>query len=238
MIRLTAAGTDAPTSEHQLLALVLEWLAQHPELPFPLAFSRTSRWMVQARAPLPFAALYRGDTLAGTATILDGAVGELAVAGEPHTPQLRLLPGATQLSVVCLAEATAPLRGGYLAQPAASAAAIAELLRRANQPPREMALLSLSWFVPLAAVSPSHDALARTRSLIDAQVARRVREHEGRLNSWYGEWFQPALERLTLQSISWEAALDLVAQYDPAAMQAFAARYHQLAPPLQARARG
>ncbi len=48
----------------------------------------------------------------------------------------------------------------------------------------------------------------------DDQVNRRISSHKGERDDWFNDWFKPTLEVIDIQSISWEAILDIIGEKD------------------------
>ena len=204
-------------NEGWLLRLVVDWFSTSGITDHPLSFPIDGHWFSEARLPSAFLPRFKGDPLAESHTNADGVIGHFMIGSTGKT-DLALTQDATHF-VVLEAKLYSGLSKGvtnakYYDQAARNVACIAEVLKRADRDPGSFS--QLGFYV----LAPNDQIKARTfNRLLDKQsindkVARRVSSYDGERNEWFKDWFIPTLEVIDIQSISWEAVLDVIREKD------------------------
>jgi hypothetical protein len=224
---LRIANSDTPNfpptilyNEGWLLRLVLDWFSRRDDLvDFPLHFAQGSRWFSEALLPSQFLARYQRDNLAEGYTHADGVVGHVTI-GTGALANTTLVDGASQF-LVTEAKLFSPLSAGVthardFDQTARNVACIAEVLRRADRHPRQLA--SLGFFVVAPTEQIEEKQLFRSllsQASIREKVSRRVSQFAGspdeeKKNRWFRDWFEPTLGQIKLHSLAWEEIINLI----------------------------
>ena len=207
-------------NEGWLLRLTLEWFSTHKAPNHPFAFPTGARWFSEAIVPSAFLHRFRGDRLGESSTHLDGAIGHFVIGGTGKA-DLALSPNATHF-VAIEAKLFSGLAPGVKNAPtydqaARTVACIAEMLRRANRSPSEMAL---GFFVvaPQAVIQQGVFTQQLSRDSIRRTVEKRVGEYKGDQDQWHARWFLPTFERMTIGALGWEEIVAVIEKQDaPAA---------------------
>jgi hypothetical protein len=231
---LETCTTDSPVlpptllyNEGWLLRLVLDWFSTHPIPNHPLSFSEDARWFSEALLPSAFLARCKGDPLAEGWTHADGVIGHLKV-GHASKADLSLLPDATQL-VVLEAKLSSGLskvkNAPFYNQVARSVACMAEVLKRAERRPSEMAQLGFHVLAPQSWIASSHISAQADRKAIMEKVERRVQAYGGEKDSWYADWFQPTIEHIKVGVLPWEDIVRTIKEHEPSSSEALRAFY-------------
>jgi hypothetical protein len=200
-------------NEGWLLRLVLSMAASHTFDDFPLSFMPGASWFSEALLPTVFRRRSRSDKLAESRTSADAVLGHFSVGGHGKA-DLSLAPQATQF-VVVEAKLHSPLSPGTRNAPdfdqaARNVACIAEVLHQARREPDDTLHLGFVVLAPAASL-PALKSLLDTDS-IRAKVAARVSQYGGKLDRWEDVWFAPTLAQLAITPVSWEDAIEWVAQ--------------------------
>jgi hypothetical protein len=209
-------------NEGWMLRLVLSWFAAQPPEEHPLAFLPGSRWYSEALLTSPFGPGPTGTRLSESGIRADGIIGHFRVRPDHH---VELNEDARQMVLV-----DAKMFGGFsdgatiapaFNQASRQVACIAEALRRADRPAREMERVGFAVLAPAEQVDAGVFSRFLTGEVIRDNVWDRVQKYGGAtLHSkrpWFEEWFEPTLERIDLSLISWESVVEAVAHADPAA---------------------
>ena len=215
-----------------LLWSLLDWFATHPiPAEHPLAVPPDGSWYTDVRLRTPFRKRHQGDQLAGKRLRVDGVIGHFEVTQDNKRPQLVLRHDA-QCFTVLAARLFKSLGGGTRATPyfdeaARTVTAIAETLRAADRYPVDMQRLGLYVLAPQSQIALHTFAEHVNREAIRQKTKQRVDAYGKPAKAWYKEWFQPTLEQITIETLSWEALLATIAEHDPAASSEFARFYQQ-----------
>jgi hypothetical protein len=207
-------------NEGWLLRLTLEWFSAHAAPNHPFSFPPGARWFSEGIVPSAFLHRFRGDRLGESSTRLAGAIGHFAIGGAGKT-DLALAPNATHF-VAIEAKLFSGLASGvknapYYDQAARTVACMAEVLKRANRSPSEMAL-GFYLVAPRLRLEQGAFAQQVSRDSIRRTVEKRVGEYKGDQDQWHARWFLPMLERMTIGTQSWEEILAVIEKQDaPAA---------------------
>lgn len=215
-------------NEGWLLRLVLHHACQLPYQPYPVSFQPGSTWFSEALLPTAFKPRFQSDPRGETRTNSDGVIGHILI-GAKGKADLELRSEATQFSVI-EAKIHSPFSKGtqhapYFDQATRSVACMAETLRQSQTMPEMFTNLSFLVLAPQNEI-PKHISLVQKES-IQAKVLDRVNEYEGQLDTWYQEWFEPTLEKISLQVISWEEIIDWFGQQIPELRQPLIRFYEQ-----------
>ncbi|NQT38656.1 MAG: hypothetical protein HQ581_14260 [Planctomycetes bacterium] len=207
----------------------------------PIEFEKDAQWLSQPFLYSAFGARCRGDDLAEGHTRADAVVGHVAI--DEHTKRgLILTPKAKQF-VVLEAKVYSELRPGTTNAPGydqavRNVACMAEALRRCDHSLDEFT--SLGFFV----VAPQETA-ATHEPLLDRQqmqrkVAKRISGYDvsarDELETWNREWFDPLLQRIRIEIVTWEDIIRRVEEQSPevgSALRLFYERCEQFNRPRQ-----
>ena len=238
---LSSCNTEEPKlpptilyNEGWVLRLVLEWFSKHRVTGHALDFDSGSRWYSEALLPSAFLATCRGDPLAEGRTHADGVIGHFNV-GVTGKGDLELGHGAKQL-VIVEAKMFSGLSAGvknadYYDQAARAAACIAEVLRCAGRAARAMSSAGYCVLAPEKQIEAGSFANYVNPGSIREKVERRVGEwvekHEDDKTRWYAEWFEPTLQAMRLEVLSWEEVIRAIHGLDVESEEALRAFYDQ-----------
>jgi len=234
-VLLETAGVESPPfpptllyNEGWLLRLVLDWFYKNRVEGRCLAFGPGARWYSEALLPSAFLARRRGDPLAEGWTNADGVIGQFAI-GSKRKRDLVVRADATQF-VVVEAKMSSPLSSGvtrarYFDQAARTVACMAETMRRAGRQPGEMERLAFCVLAPEAQIRAGVFARQMNPASILTKVERRVRGYEGAKDGWFEEWFRPAWERITMNTLGWEEVVAKIEEQDARAGRAIGRFY-------------
>ena len=205
-------------NEGWLLRLVVDWFSNSGITDHPLSFPKDGHWFSEARIPSAFLPRFRGDPLAESHTNADGVIGHFTI-GITGKTDLALRPDANHF-VVLEAKLYSGLSKGvtnatYFDQASRTVACMAEVLKRADCGPASFT--NLGYYI----LAPAEQIKARTfsrhmdKSSIKDKVDRRVTSYRGKRDEWFKDWFTPTLDKIDVDSISWETLLDIVRGKDP-----------------------
>jgi len=222
---LKAAEGDRPHfpptvffNENWLIRLTLDWFAAKAAGQHPLGFRDKARWFSEALLPSAFLARHKGDRLAESWTHADGAIGHFEI-GAAAKGDLTLLGEAAQLTILegkIFSHLSAGVKNApYFDQAARNVACIAEVLRRADGPPAQVATLGFYVLAPRSQIAAGVFAAKVTHESIRRKVQRRVRQYEGQRDQWYKEWFEPTLQHVEIACLSWEDIIAHISGSDP-----------------------
>jgi hypothetical protein len=204
-------------NEGWLLRLIIDWFSTSRISDHPLSFPNDSHWFSEARLPSAFLPRFKGDPLAESHTNADGVIGHFTIGTKGKT-DLELIPEATHFVVL-----EAKLYSGlskevtnakYYDQAARSVACIAEILSRADRKSESFSQLSFYVLAPSDQIESKTFTSRLDKQSIKDKVKRRIKTYDRELDNWFKEWFTPTLEVIDIQSISWEAILDIVREKD------------------------
>lgn len=234
---LEACTTDRPLfpptelyNEGWLLRLVLDWFSTHGVAEHPLAFDEGAGWFSEALLPSALLRRHKGDPLAEDWTHADGVVGHFQI-GARGKADLSLRPDATQL-VVLEAKMFSKLSRGvknasYYDQAARTVACIAELFCRAGLSPSDEFHVAFCLLAPRSQIDARVFATEMDRQSMRAKVERRVEEYGGAKDEWYSRWFEPTLQRVAVETISWEQLIGTIGEHDRPAAGTIGAFYQR-----------
>jgi hypothetical protein len=93
-------------------------------------------------------------------------------------------------------------------QAARNVACIGEVLQRASRVPDAMSSLAFLVTAPKAQIEAGIFGDLVTLPSIRGKVADRVARYSGEKDQWLHEWFEPVLESVRIELLSWEDLLD------------------------------
>ena len=196
-------------NEGWMLRLVLDWMAAEGQPDHPLSFDEGARWSSEALLPSAFLPRRRGDELGEGWTNADGCVGHFDQ--QPPRGDLSLRPDATQFVVIEAKMSSGLSRGTTNArdfdQAARNVACMAEVLHRASHAPDAMSSLAFFVTAPQSQIDAEVFGELVTKPSIRSKVVSRVASYEGERDEWLDDCFEPLLERVRVELLSWESLL-------------------------------
>lgn len=242
-------------NERWLLRLVVDWFAAQPRVagdlleedtqpvaiqadalvnPTPkpmraLQLPEDGRWFSHARLPTPFGKRHKDDQLAEGRTEVDAALGHFDISGKT---KLKLRPDA-QHFVVLEAKMFSRLASGvkhapYYDQGARTVACMAATLQRANRYPGDVRQLGFFVIAPQLQLDRGIFAQYLNRESIRQKVKQRLRAYDDKKRKqWYTEWFEPTLNQVAIDRVSWEAIIAYIAAREAEAAAFIEAFYNQ-----------
>ena len=196
-------------NEGWMLRLTLDWMAAEGQPDHPLSFDEGARWSSEALLPSSFLARHRGDERAEGWTNADGCVGHF----DQHPPRgdLSLRRDAAQFVVIEAKMFSGLSRGTTRApdfdQAARNVACMAEVLHRASRAPDAMSSLAFFVTAPQSQIDAEIFGGLATKESIRGKVIERVASYSGERDEWLHEWFEPVLESVRVELLSWESLL-------------------------------
>lgn len=209
-------------NEGWMLRLVLDWFANRPPHDHPLSFAPGANWFSEALLPSQFFANRRGDPLAEGWTHADGVIGHVAI-GEGALANTKLKPDATQF-VVTEAKLSSPLSPGVKNAPdydqaARNVACMAQVISETDLRPGEMTTIGFFVLAPESQIAAGIFSNEIRKASIRAKVIRRIESYsdpviQSQKFSWFSSHFEPVLDIMRIDSISWEALISHIAECD------------------------
>ena len=204
-------------NEGWLLRLLVDWFSKSGVADHPLSFPKDGHWFSEARLPSAFLPRFKGDPLAESHTNADGVIGHFVIGSKGKT-DLELTANATHF-VVLEAKLFSGLSKGvthakYYDQAARSVACIAEVLKRADRKPNSFSRIGFYVLAPRDQIKSRTFSRLLDKQSIKHKVTRRISPYKSERDDWVKEWFTPMLEVIDIQSISWEAVLDIINEND------------------------
>jgi hypothetical protein len=235
MLQTCATGSPLfpPTmlyNEGWLLRLVLDWFSTHNVPNHPLTVPEDARWFSETLLPSAFLRRHKGDPLAESWTHADGVTGHFVI-GSAGKADLSLLPDVTHFAVL-EAKMFSRLSSGvknarYFDQAARSVACIAEVLKRADRRPVDVAYLGFYVLAPHSQIAQGVFAEEMSRDSIHRKVEKRVQKYAGTKDQWYLDWFQPTFQMIDVRSISWEELIATIGEHDSTSASSIEGFYRQ-----------
>jgi hypothetical protein len=205
-------------NEGWMLRLVLDWSAHHRSSIPALRFAAGSIWYSEALLPTRFRPRKRGDTAGEGFTHADGVIGhfQLRVGGRGD---IELLDGARQFTVIEAKMASELSAGTKYApefnQAARNMACIANLISIAGVAPDALPELAFVLLAPAARIDDSEVfGPALDKENMRETVRQRVESYDVAETEWLERWFDPVLQRCSIQPVSWESVLKDIAVVD------------------------
>jgi len=205
-------------NESWLIKIVLHQASEITDDDFIIGFSPESTWFSEGLLPTAFKERFKGDKLSESRTNADGVIGHINI-GQRAKADLELKENAKQFTVV-EAKVGSPLSSGvihakYFDQAARNIACIAEVLAKAGIEPSSLVRLSFVVLAPQYSIDKGTFTREIDPESIQSKVRKRVNAYGGELDDWYKDHFEPTLNRINIQSLSWESALGWISKYKP-----------------------
>lgn len=216
-------------NEGWLLRLVLDWFSRHPETEHPLSVPADGRWYSEALLASQFLPRWRGDPLAESYTHADAAIGHFDI-GNSGEGDLLLRPNARHF-VVVEAKLGSRLSGGTKNAPgydqaARNVACTAHTLSRCGRRPEETSRLGFFVVAPASQISRGVFDHQLSKGSIREKVSQRVAAYQDPdREAWLRDWFNPALDQMGVEAISWEEVLNRIGEKDPESTEAMRTFY-------------
>ncbi|MFV1950159.1 MAG: hypothetical protein ACC633_09570 [Anaerolineales bacterium] len=226
-----AAPNFRPTeiyNECWLIKLILHQAAAIQDKDFQLSFLPGSTWFSEGLLPTAFKARFRGDPLSESRTNADGVIGQIKI-GEKAKADLELADNASQFTVVeakigaQLAKGTA--RAPDFDQAARNVACMAEVVAQTGIKPSSLDRLDFIVLAPQSAIEKGTFSKELDPNSIQEKVKKRVDAYGGDLDDWYIDHFMPVLEKINIESLTWETSLKWIGQHKPEIMDQLADYY-------------
>jgi hypothetical protein len=206
-------------NEGWMLRLVLDWFNNHQIDNHYLSIPHNGRWYSEALLPSAFLrrSLDKKNGLAERETHADGVIGHFTFV-QSGTAIASLTKDAGHFVVVeakmSSGLSTGVKNAGYYNQAARSVACMAEVICRANIDPKKMS--SLGFYVVAPKDKIDNDTFTELVSIdsILSIVKRRVSEYGGEKDDWFHDWFIPTIEKIVIDTISWEDVIATITRID------------------------
>ena len=209
-------------NEGWILRLVIDWFSRNKTENYPLTVPQDGNWYSEALLPSTFLPRYRGDKYSESWTHADGAIGHFAI-GKSGYGDLSVLPHAKHL-VIVEAKMFSKLSSGvknasYYNQAARTVACIAEVLRRGNKKADDLTSLGFYVLAPKSQIDEGIFKREMTKKHITKTVERRIKEHNDSKEDWWAEWFTPTINKIDIQTLSWEEIITKIEETDSSSGQ-------------------
>jgi hypothetical protein len=96
-----------------------------------------------------------------------------------------------------------------------------EVLTRSNISPMTMERLDFIVLAPQHSIEKGTFAEEVRPNSIRSKVNKRVAEYNGQIDEWFTKYFEPAMERIQLLSLSWESAIEWGCEKKPEVKEQF-----------------
>jgi hypothetical protein len=187
----------------------------------PIEWQANSRWFSEALIASPFLPRYRGDSLGETHTHLDGVVGHFAF--RTGTKARLMLTDTSNQLMVLEAKMFSHLSKGiknakYYDQAARTVACMAWTISQSNRSVDDFGSLGFYVVAPQEQIEKGIFSKQMDKSSIEEKVERRIKSYAddidcfNELQNWYHESFIPVLELTSVDCVSWESAVDEIAE--------------------------
>jgi hypothetical protein len=219
-------------NETWMLRVCLDWFHENRKTEFPMSPNAGASWYSEALLPSAFLARYRGDNLAESWTHADAVVGHFQI-GADAKGDCKIDNCASQF-VVCEAKVFSKLSPGvknapYYDQAARNVACMAEVLRRGSINPSNLTDLAFYVVAPAEMIGLSVFTSNLTKESIERKVRQRVGEYVSVTHdAWPNDWFLPLLNKITIDSISWENIVKFIGRHDSLGGKAIGAFYENV----------
>ena len=211
-------------NEGWILRIILDWYSHQNINDHPLSFTKDARWYSEILLPSPFLPRFQKDPLSETYTHADGAIGHFTV-GKSGKGDINLSPNSNQL-VIIEAKMFSKLSKGIknfpeYDQATRNIACIAEVLKRSDFSIDNIQKLGFFVIAPEKQLEcePTFESYLLKNNIKD-KVLARVLEYKGDTDEhkrvkWYNHWFIPVIEKINIDTISWEQIIDRLMPFDP-----------------------
>ena len=212
-------------NEGWMLRLILDWFSRQPPADHQLSFEKGARWYSEILLPSQFQPRFQADPLAESHTHADGVIGHFAI-GRSGKGDIDLDADAKQF-VVIEAKIFSSLSKGIknfenYDQAARTTACIAQTLSIKQRQIDDISRLGFYVVAPEKQLKfePTFQTFLQKDS-IRIKVQKRIKtysqspEAEAK-DKWFKKWFLPTLERIDIQSMSWEEILSYIGSADSA----------------------
>ncbi len=215
-------------NEGWMLRLLLDWLTTHPD-EGDFNFPANVNWYSEALLASPFHPRFRGDKYGESYTHADGAIGQFEI-GREGASYLKLKSDATHF-VVTEAKMLSKLSSGVTHakkynQAARNIACISYILKKANRKPEDMMSIGFYVIAPKFQIEEgifkeymAHDSVRETveerlSGYERGAVEQKLRKDYESKKEWFEEWFLPILEKIRIETLSWEQIIENVNRKD------------------------
>jgi len=214
-------------SEGWLLRVILDWFCKHGSRDHLLTPLQDADWFSEALLTSPFPPRCRGDAHGEGFTHVDGTIGHMRI-GFAGKADVRLLPDARQF--VCVeAKIGSPLAKGTTHAPdydqvARTVGCMAETLMQSGCRPESLSSLALLVIAPRDWLSRREREYLE-KAHVSRHVRKRARSYGMTDGDWVDKWFEPALHRMVLDSLTWEGLIAHVTGSSPQDGESLAGYY-------------
>lgn len=204
-------------NEGWLLRVIINWFMQSQTQQHPISLFANATWFSEARLPSAFLPRFRGDSLGESHTNADNVIGHFDI-GKHGKADITLKHDVTQFVVLeakifsRLSKSTT--NAPYFDQAARNIACIAEVLNRANRTPDQLHHIGFYVLAPEIQIQKGTFQDLLTTSSVKQKVKRRVEEYDGEKDTWHMDWFEPLIETIDIQAISWESIISFIKAND------------------------
>lgn len=206
-------------NEGWMLRVCLDWLHHNRDkhLSLSLPYPNDANWYSEALLPSAFLARYRGDKLAESWTHADGVVGQFTI-GAQSKGGFELDTDASCFAVI-EAKMSSKLSSGvsnasFYNQAARNVACMAEVMRLAGVAPGQLPKFGFFVTAPASRIEEGVFEEFMSRDSICGIVAQRVDQYGGAKRDWHEVHFLPAMDRITISTVSWEQIVGEITELD------------------------
>ena len=210
-------------NEGWMLRLILDWFSQQEFTNHPLSFAKDAKWYSEILLPTPFPPRFRSDPLSEAYTHADSAIGQFTI-GRYGKGDINLLQTAKQL-IIIEAKMFSKLSKGIknfrnYDQAARNVACIAQILNQSSTDLSDM--LSIGFYVVAPAAQLKNEPTFEkylSKSSIKNKVRNRIHAYRGepaelQKIDWYENHFLPLMEKINIDALSWEQAIEHIESVD------------------------
>jgi hypothetical protein len=222
----TDLGVLPPTelyNEGWMLRLILDWFSRQPTSDHQLSFEKDARWYSEMLLPSQFLPRFQTDPLAESYTHADGVIGHFSI-GRSGKGDIDLHPDAKQFAVI-EAKIFSSLSKGIknlktFDQAARTTACMAETLSIKQRQIHDISRLGFYVVAPERQLKfePTFQTFLQKDS-IRIKVQKRIKAYSESTDAatkdkWFKKWFLPTLEKIDIQSLSWEEVISYICSND------------------------
>ena len=208
-------------NEGWLLRLVLDWFCTTQVQGHPLNFAPGARWFSEARLASRYMARAGSPESRAYAegfTHADGVIGHFDL-GSPDRSDAVLASSATQF-IVTEAKLGSALSPGIRNAPAFDQAArnvacMAHLCSKHDVRAGPLKTFAFYVIAPEVRIKAGFFDALLTRSSLREKVRTREAGYPPHApDGWFEQWFEPLLEAMAIEAISWESVIEFIAKSD------------------------
>lgn len=209
-------------NEGWLLRILLECHHRGHES-FPFKKMKNSNWFSEAQLSTPFKARFPGDPLSEKRTHIDGVYGQFSIRSDTKSGFM-LIPDTTQF-IIIEAKIFSPLSTGVkndsnYDQAARTVACMAKTIEESRINIEDLKSAGFYVTAPQSQLDKGVFDEKIEKNSIKRKVSARIHgytedeDHHSKLMNWYREYFEPTLDSIKIDTLSYENMINNIQNID------------------------